>query len=256
MATKRFNAITAAAAFALACNGGFDTQGREDAGASGMTGDGGTGTGQGGQVSVGGAGMGGGASGLDAGPDGAATPSQGGSSQLPPGCPSPAPIAVEGQVIAIQSINFVTSEIVLRNPTQTDQTIQVGRQGWQWCAYPRYWSLADEVKDVVLGPGETYSFVAVYNTSGPLVLYPEEGEMAMYPKTGVFEEYETMQAFVAWGEVQAFRESYAVQKELWTFGDRIQIRAGHAGFIATGRTDRAEGYTSVRADCLVAPPNQ
>jgi hypothetical protein len=182
--------------------------------------------------------------------------SQGGSFSLPPGCPTPAPEPVAGQTIAIQSINVVTAEIVLRNVATTPQTLALGVQGWQWCYWPMYYAVAASSSGTVeLAPGETYAFIAVKNQSGPVTLFPDEGEMAMYPVTGMFDEYEYMQAFVTWGEIQAVRESYAVQKNLWTFGQRIQIKPGDAGFIATGPTNVAAGYTSVRAECLRAPPN-
>jgi hypothetical protein len=175
----------------------------------------------------------------------------GGSGGRPAGCPVPAPIPVAGQTIVIQSVNISTSEIILRNATSTPQTITLGRQGWQWCAYPRYWSMTDEITTFELAPGDTYSFIAINNQSGPITLYSDEGELAIYSLPGVFEEYEYMQSFVAWGEVMAFRESYAVQKGIWVFGERIQIASGHAGFIATGATDRASGYTSAPARCLI-----
>lgn len=181
--------------------------------------------------------------------------SQGGSFSLPPGCPTPAPEPAVGQTIAIQSINVQTSEIVLRNVATTPQTLELGRQAWQWCEWPMYSALEVDVSTVTLAPGDTYAFIAINNQSGRVTLYSDEGEMAMYPTTGVFEEYEFIQAFVAWGEIQAVRESYAVQKGLWVFGERIQINPGDAGFIATGPTDVAAGYTSVAAECLRAPPN-
>jgi hypothetical protein len=181
--------------------------------------------------------------------------SQGGSFTLPPGCPTPAPEPVAGQTIAIQSINVRTSEIVLRNVATTTQTLALGRQGWQWCDWPMYFSLEDDAMMLKLAPGETYAFVAINNQSGPVPLYEDSGEMAMYPVTGVFEEYEFIQAYVTWGEIQAVREPYAVQKGLWIFGERIQIEPGDAGFIATGPTNVAAGYTSVGAECLRAPPN-
>jgi hypothetical protein len=180
-----------------------------------------------------------------------ATGSGGSGGVRPAGCPEPTPIPVPGQTIVIQSINMNTAEIILRNATSSPQSIVLGRQGWQWCAYPRYWSFTDEQRTLELAPGETYAFIAINNQSGAITLFPDEGEMAVYSLPGVFEEYEYMQGFVAWGVVQAFRESYAVEKGLWTFGERIEIDAGDAGFIATGETDRASGYTSAPARCLV-----
>jgi len=217
------------------------------ASAGGAGGSAGSGGGAGGSAGSAGVDAGAGASG-SAGSAGTGT---GGSGGRPAGCPVPAPVAVPGQTIVIQSVNVNTSELILRNAASTPQSITLGRQGWQWCAYPRYWSLSEAATSIQLAPGDTYSFIAINNQSGPVTLYPDEGEMAIYSAPGVFEEYEYMQGFVAWGEVQAFRESYAVQKGLWIFGERIQIASGHAGFIATGATDRASGYTSAPARCLV-----
>jgi hypothetical protein len=187
----------------------------------------------------------------DAGPagSGGATGS-GGSRERPEGCPEPNPIPVEGQAIVIQSINVNTNEIVLRNATATPQSITLGRAGWQWCSFPRYWSFTDENATRELAPGETYSFIAINNQS-PLQLLPEEGEMAIYPGVQLFDDYQAVQSFVAWGDIQAYRESYAVQKGVWTYEERIQIAPGHAGFIVTGETNRASGYTSAPARCLV-----
>lgn len=126
----------------------------------------------------------------------------------------------------------------------------LGRAGWQWCSFPRYWSLTDEETTIELAPGETYSFVAVNNQSERPELYPEEGEMAIYDRIQAFDDYQAMQSFVAWGDIQAYRESYAVQKGVWTYEERIEIEPGDAGFIATGVTNRASGYTSVPARCL------
>ena len=175
----------------------------------------------------------------------------GGSGERPPGCPEPSPILAQGQTIVIQSINFETSEIVLRNASTTPQSINLGRQGWQWCAFPRYWSLTDEITTIDLGPDETYSFIAINNQSGVADLAPEEGEMAIYNRVQAFDDYQAMEAFVAWGEIQAYRESYAVQRGVWTYEERIEIGSGDAGFIVTGDTNRASGYTSVPARCLV-----
>lgn len=248
-------ALGAGVSLALAC--GESSSGAN--GASGGLGGGVSGAGgASGAMSVAEAGFGGGAALADAGHDAAdgAVGSQGGSTVVPADCPVPSPIAAPDQVIAIQSINVNTSELVLRNVSQTDQTIMLGRQGWQWCNYPYYWSVRDGDEALVLSPGETFAFIAVWNQSGVAPLFPDEGEMAIYSGTGTFQASTNMQAFVAWGEINAIREPLAVEKGLWTFDERVQIRPGHAGFIATGATDRASGYTSARAACLVAPPNR
>jgi len=130
-------------------------------------------------------------------------------------------------------------------------SITLGRAGWQWCEFPRYWSLTDEDTILDLAPGETFTFVAINNQSGQPQLVPEEGEMAIYNRIQAFDDYDAMEAFVAWGDVQAYRESYAVQRGVWTYDERIEVAPGHAGFIATGETNRASGYTSVPERCLV-----
>jgi len=174
-----------------------------------------------------------------------------GSSSRPEGCPEPNPIPVADQTVVIQSINFETSEMILRNVASTPQSVTLGRQGWQWCSFPRYWSLTDEAITIELAPGETYSFIAINNQSGPVNLVGAEGEMALYTRVQAFDDYEAMASFTAWGDVDAYRESYAVQRGVWTFDERIQIGPDDAGFIATGPTNRASGYTSVPARCLV-----
>jgi hypothetical protein len=222
--------------------GGTSVAGRGGSSASGGSAgsalaDAGNGGGEGGGAgsSMGGASMGGSA----------------GSGGRPEGCPEPNPIPVANQTIVLQSINFNTSELILRNATSTPQSITLGRAAWQWCYFPMYWSLSDQNTVLELAPGETYSFIAINNQSGPVPLVPEEGEMAIYSDAQDFNDFETMTSFVAWGDIQAYRESYAVQRGVWTYDERIEIAPGHAGFIATGQTDLASGYTSVPARCLV-----
>jgi hypothetical protein len=162
---------------------------------------------------------------------------------------------VPGQVIALQSVNFETSEIVIRNVSASDQTIVGGRRGWQWCNYPHYWNLGDEIGNVVLKPGGTFRFIANNNQSGPVELFPEGGEFAIYTTTGSFTSAELMRSFVAWGDIQAVREPTAVTAGLWTFGERVEVRSGHTGIVAVGNTKIGSGYVSVRAACLLAPSN-
>jgi hypothetical protein len=80
--------------------------------------------------------------------------------------------------------------------------------------------------------------------------------VAIYNTTGSFMTAELIEAFVSWGGGSNFgsRESVAVQGEVWTNSERIEIQPGHAGFIATGAADRGAGYTSVPARCLPANP--
>jgi hypothetical protein len=239
---------------------GCGDDGSDGAGGAGGSSNGGT-SGSGGRAgSAGRSGAGGsggsGASSVDAGSD--AAPDSGGSggsgNPLPPGCPEPSPEPVTGQVVSIQSINFNTSEVVLRNVSSSAQTITLGRTGWQWCNYPNYWNL-EERDDVSLEPGKTFAFIANNNQSGPVELYADGGEMAIYTKTGTFTNADEMVAYVAWGDIEAVREPTASMADLWRFGERVAMRPTDAGLLATGPTDRGVGYTGVRAACLVAPPN-
>ncbi len=195
----------------------------------------------------------------DAGPETGS--GNGGSFMYPEGCPEPSPIAspdaVDPQTIVIQSINFRTSEVVIRNISSRPQTLVGGEMGWQWCNFPNYNSIA--LSDVTLPPGGTLAFRLVNQFSIFPLFDGEPGdpnEMAIYTTTGSFMSAELMTSFVSWGAgLAGGRESVAVMAGLWTATDRVEIAPGHAGFIITGRADEGAGYTSVPLRCLVAPPN-
>jgi hypothetical protein len=175
----------------------------------------------------------------------------------PAGCPTPNPVGQPGQKIAIQSFNFDTSDVVLRNITSTNQTIVGQRLGWQWCSFPSYWNIAPQ-GDVVLGPGKTYKFILIYNTEGIWKLPTEGSELAIYVQSGTFDEPDKLVSYVSWGDGLGGtgREYVATNANLWTYGDGVEIGNRDSGFIATGNTKLASGYTSVPARCLVAPPNE
>jgi hypothetical protein len=163
--------------------------------------------------------------------------------------------------IVIQSIHFARSEVVLRNVSQTTQTLAGGRQGWQWCNFPDYWNVQLAEGDIVIEPGGTYKFTLINENGGVRALYPGDdpndgNELGIYSTTGSFMTGELIEAFVSWGAGSNFgsRESVAVQGLVWTNSERVEIQPGHAGFIATGAVDRAAGYTSVPARCLPAGP--
>jgi len=245
---------------ALGC-GEVSEQGGPSLGRSGSGGSGGgAGTGAG-LAGAGGssAGTGGGAS-ADAGPDGGGTPEPPAFS-YPAGCPVPAPAAASDpllpQKIAIQSFNFRTFEIVLRN-ISTSPVVLVGnpdRTGWQWCSFPAYWYIADS--NVTLQPGQTYKFLPVYNQDGVREFYQDRGEIGIYSVAGSFDESDLMLAFVSWGDglMGSGRENIATLAKLWTYGENIELTESAAGFIAMGPTDRASSYVEVPSRCLVAPPN-
>jgi hypothetical protein len=263
--------VTVAALAALGCSGVTEQNppiarggsgGGAVAGASGSAGSagaGGAGAGGGGSSEGGSAGS----ASSDAGPGGAENSGGSGGSgyMVPAGCPTPAPQAVEGQIIAIQSIQFSKSQIVIRNVSNSDVTITGGRQGWQWCNVPAYWNLVEDT--VTLSPDETLAFTMIYNTTGVRELYPgtdrfDSNEIGIYIGTGAFDEAEKIRAYVSWGVGNGLetRESIAVLAFLWNFNERVSINPGDDGFVATGATDVGAGYTSVPARCLVPPPNR
>lgn len=192
----------------------------------------------------------------DAGPDGAAASSQGGSYTVPAGCPTPTAIPAPGQTIVIQSLRFSTGEMVIKNVSNTNQTILGGRQGWQWCNFPVYWNVVLTDDDVVLEPGETYAFIGINNTQGPWEFDSERGELGIYTAPGTFTTADAVLAFAIWGEIGPMREPTAVLANRWTNSERIEIGPNDAGFVIVGDATRAQGYEGVPARCLVAPPNR
>jgi hypothetical protein len=251
----------AASALCACGNGEQDARTNRRAGVGGQ---GGSSTGVGGSVVSAGTGGGGvaGSSSMPPSPDagmGDAGSSLGGTSgefSYPTGCPVPNPQPIAGQKIAIQSFNFDTSEVVLKNVSTTSQTIIGDRLGWQWCSFPSYWYIAPA--NVVLPPGKTYKFILNLNTEGVWHLYPEGAELAIYVQSGTFDEPEKMVSFVSWGEglPNTGREYVATMANLWTFMDRVEIDSGDSGFIATGSVQEGSGYESVPKRCLEAPPNE
>ena len=261
-----------AAGFAFAASALLGCNGEQDARTTprvGVGGQGGGNAGTGGSSST--AGTGGSTAGTGGGGVGAA-----GSAQMPPmpdagtgdagpatgaftypaGCPVPNPVGIPDQKIAIQSFNFDTSEVVLKNISTTTQTIAGDRLGWQWCSFPSYWYIAPA--NVVLPPGKTYKFPLILNTMGVWPLYPEGAELAIYVQSGTFDEPDKMVSFVSWGQglPNTGREYVATMANLWTFQERVDIGSGDSGFIATGNVKLGSGYESVPARCLVAPPNE
>jgi hypothetical protein len=250
--------------------GSLENGGTTSGGSSGSSGSSGA-AGRAGQGGSSGAPDAGG--GAPSGGSGAGTSGSGGAAggpSVPPGCPVPAPVAVAGQQVAIQSIKFTSendpdgspAEIVLRNVSTSSVTIVGGREGWQWCNVPAYWALT-EGGNVTLAPGDTYFFIPYYNLGGPRPLFrgddrQDTNEMGIYPTTGSFDEADKILAFVEWGQGSFgdSRQSIAVMAGLWTFGETITIGPSDAGFVATGATNRGAGYTGVPARCLVAPPNE
>lgn len=246
--------LGAAASALFGCNGEQDARTTPRGGSGG-------GGGSGGSTSMAGSGGGMGGSTLVVmdEPDAGSTQDAGAAPTgftYPEGCPTPNPVGQPNQKVVIQSFNFDTSEVVLKNISATNQTIVGQRLGWQWCSFPSYWNIAPQ-GDVVLPPGKTYKFVLINNTEGLWHLPPEGAELAIYVQSGTFDEPDKMVSFVSWGEGlgTSGREYVATNAELWTFDDRVKIGVRDSGFIVTGNTKTASGYTSVPARCLVAPEN-
>ncbi len=150
---------------------------------------------------------------------------------------------------------------MLQNVSRTPQTIVGGLNGWQWCNVPDYWNIVLVEEDVVLAPGETYTFHLIQRMRTTRVLYHGESdsdvnELGIYTTTGAFTNPLLMAAFVSWGAGSTYesREYVASQAEKWTAGERVAIQPGHAGFVATGNARRGAGFTSVPARCLPASP--
>lgn len=179
----------------------------------------------------------------------------------PSGCPQPSPEPSDPeQSIAIQSVDFTTSEIVIRNVSSRAIEITGGPQGWQWCNIPFYDHLLDA--DLVLEPDQTLAFRLTLEENGrvvPLFAGGDEdsaNEIGIYIGPGGFTTATSIAAFVVWDDsIQGSRETVAAGAFLWNYNERVEIQPGHSGFIATGPTDVGSGYTSVPARCLVAPPN-
>jgi hypothetical protein len=233
--------------------GGGSRAGSNNAGAAGSAGAAGA-AGAGGSSEQGGSG-GTSEGGSDGGTAGGSSGGAGGTT-LPAGCPEPNPIPGPGAQVVIRSVTFDTGVIVLQNVSDTNQTILGGRLGWQWCNFPVYWNVVLTDDNVVLSPGETFSFVAVNNTMGQWSFDPEGGELGIYTTTGAFREAELMRAFVSWADAQPSREATAVEGGYWTYDERIEIGANDAGFVIVGESNRAAGYQGVPARCLVDTPNQ
>lgn len=199
----------------------------------------------------------------DAGPETGTGNGGSGPFMYPDGCPEPraiaAPDAVEEQTTVIQSINFRTSEIVIRNISSRPIVIEGGQMGWQWCNIPGYDLLV--LENVTLQPDDTLAFYLVQNGMVVRPLFDgadsaDPNEMGIYTTTGSFMSAELLASFVSWGAGHnGGRESVAAMAGVWTFGERVEIAPGHAGFIITGRADLGSGYTSVPERCLVHPPN-
>lgn len=226
----------------------------------GTAGSGGAG-GSGGGTALAGSGGGGAAGSGALDPDaGAGSGGSGGSGgfQYPANCPVPNPIAATPtQTVALQSFNFVTSEAVLRNISDTTQIITGLREGWQWCSFPSYWNIAPQ-GNVTLSPGETYKFQLINNTQGVWPLPSEGSELAFYIQSGTFDEPDKMVSFVSWGTglATAGREYVAVLANLWTLNQRVELEPDDEGIIATGIANDASGYVGVSRRCLLAPPNE
>lgn len=171
----------------------------------------------------------------------------------PSRCPEAAPVAAPGQVIALRSVNFQTSEVVLQNVSDGPVTIP-GRE-WQWCQFPAYWYvITEEGADVTLEPGETFAFFpSVRTKDGAVQPMPAAGqELAIYVDDGGYLSPDRMLAFLTWGSGPPIngRESVAAQAGLWTLGDRPEVGPAAAGMLAVGLVNRAEGYVSVFRGCL------
>ena len=258
--------LAACATLCVACGNGSIDGGDDDAGSGGRGGAAG-GRAGGAGTSAGGGGRGGSAGGdADAGPApdadaGGSGGTGGGGSVVPEGCPVPSPLpAKPDQAIVIQSVHFGRSEVVLRNVSNTDQTIVGGRQGWQWCNVPGYFNIVLTDDNVTLAPDETYRFTLIERNGMTRPLYNGEddedtNEIGIYTTTGAFNNATLIVAFVSWGAGSSYetRESIGVMADEWSFQSRVTIEPGAGGFVATGNVKTGAGFTSVPSRCIPPP---
>lgn len=220
-----------------------------DGGSGGSTaGSGGSGMAGMGGMGNGGTGMGSGGAGVDAGVDagyldGGIDADSGVDSGLVTAfsCPTPAPTGANGQVFAIESVNLDNGDVVLRNISGAAQTIT---DAWRWCDRPGYGPMV--TADTLVQPDATMSFsLASADIAG--------GELGIYID-GQYAVPASMRAYLSWGDgpdpAQGGREPTAVTAGWWVANERLTLEAGHVGFIATGTTDTAAGFTSVPAECF------
>ncbi len=193
-------------------------------------------------------------------PDGAPVPlsADGGTEGGPPtepldesaGCPIGDPQPAAGQTLVIVKLNLDRGLATLRNTSAQQQVLSADAQ---LCQEPFCVFVSDD--PVALAPSQELE--VDMSTFGILALsfFPAGGEVSLHDAFDVADPA-TLRAYVAWGTGGSGgpegtgKESDAVAAGFWEQGERITIEAGHAGFVATGPSQRSEGYASAPDSCF------
>ncbi|HEU4581199.1 MAG TPA: hypothetical protein VFS67_23235 [Polyangiaceae bacterium] len=154
-------------------------------------------------------------------------------------CPPIAPAAPADQDTAIVRVRFDpdgSADVLIQNVGAG--LVSFGAQGYQLCNGMNNCVYLTEAQSVTLLLGDSFSR-RIPNT------LPSGGELAIvgiFPDNPIFTE-----AYLAWGSGAAGGSFEAVvnnELRLWNTGERIAIDAGDGGFVSTGDTTRASGYSS------------
>lgn len=163
--------------------------------------------------------------------------------------------------IIIQSINFATSRVVLKNVTAGDKTIS----NWVLCfGPPTYLNIPDAT---VVPDGGTLTLVVGSGPCGGMqpgevcvsggFTIPNTGELGLYIDTD-YAMPASIRTYVRWGALDgttsSVRQMVADQADLWpgtsAANDFVPICGTHDGFVATGDVTSALGYASADVTCF------
>lgn len=185
-----------------------------------------------------------------AGADAAAPIADDGGVAAPGGCPTIEVQPVPGQALAIVAMHITEGRAVIRNASAEDQLLSADAQ---LCQRPFCVFLGETER--TLAAGEELSVDVSVSLDLALTFSLEGGELALHDALDVDAEGSLL-AYVSWGEGATTgpngngRETEAVAAGLWTSGERVALAPGAAGFVATGASNQAAGYTSVPAACF------
>jgi hypothetical protein len=155
-------------------------------------------------------------------------------------CPAPAPVRIPEQDLGIVKVHFIpdgSADAVIENIGTG--FLNYGVQGYQLCNGTSNCVYLAETASITLLPGSTFSF-HMPNTVA------SGGELAIV-LLGVTPGDPNTQAYVAWGTgagANGLETQINASAPYWAVGDRVQVAAGDTGFVCTGDTSRAAGYTS------------
>jgi hypothetical protein len=156
-------------------------------------------------------------------------------------CPAPAPVPVTEQQVIIESVDFVTDTLVLRNVSGG----QIDTASWQLCQGPGSYQSFDSM---MWEDGESLSTIVFDGID-------ESSELGVYSSPS-FTDSAAIEAYARWGTDDAttpsVRESVAIgaTPPRWTDGDFVAVCSGDQGIVATGRSDISDGFRSIGTACF------